>query len=71
VREVTSRRQPLRDTADPRRAGLRRMRTVATLLRALMTVVFVLSATTKLDWPWLPGSYAGKSLNPGVNLPHQ
>jgi uncharacterized membrane-anchored protein YjiN (DUF445 family) len=49
-----SRRQPLRNTADPRRAGLRRMRTIATLLLALMTVVFVLSAITKLDWPWLP-----------------
>jgi hypothetical protein len=53
VHAFTSRRQPLRDTADPRRAGLRRMRTT-TLLLALMAVVFVLSATTKLVWPWLP-----------------
>jgi uncharacterized membrane-anchored protein YjiN (DUF445 family) len=54
VHAFTSRRQSLRDTADPRRAGLRRMRTIATLLLALMTIVFVLSATTKLEWPWLP-----------------
>ena len=42
------------ETVDPRLAGLRRMRTIATLLLVLMTVVFVLTTATKLDWPWLP-----------------
>jgi len=30
------------------------MRTFATLLLALMTLVFILTTATKLDWPWLP-----------------
>jgi len=49
--------------ADPRafeqravtlRRGLRRMRTVATLLLAAMTLLFVLTTMTKYQWPWLP-----------------
>jgi uncharacterized membrane-anchored protein YjiN (DUF445 family) len=54
VRAFTSCQQPLKDTADPRLVGLRRMRTLATLLLVLMTLVFVLTVATKLDWPWLP-----------------
>jgi uncharacterized membrane-anchored protein YjiN (DUF445 family) len=41
-------------SADPRAAGLRRMRLIATLLLALMTVIFVATTVTKVDWPWLP-----------------
>src|SRR5215467_4999502 len=33
---------------------LKRMRALATLLLALMTLVFVLTTVTRLDWPWLP-----------------
>jgi hypothetical protein len=36
------------------RRGLRRMRTVATLLLLLMTAIFVATTMTKLDWPWIP-----------------
>ena len=39
---------------DTRRADLRRMRTIATLLLVLMIVVFVATTVTTLDWPWLP-----------------
>ena len=41
-------------TVDPRIAGLRRMRLVATLLLALMTMVFIATTAVKLDWPWIP-----------------
>jgi uncharacterized membrane-anchored protein YjiN (DUF445 family) len=36
------------------RRGLRRMRTIATLLLALMTAIFVVTTVIKYDWPWLP-----------------
>lgn len=36
------------------RRGLRRMRTVATLLLVLMTAIFIATSVTKVDWPWLP-----------------
>jgi uncharacterized membrane-anchored protein YjiN (DUF445 family) len=36
------------------RRGLRRMRTVATLLLVLMTAIFVATSVAKVDWPWLP-----------------
>ena len=39
---------------DPRIAGLRRMRLVATLLLVLMTLTFVATSAVKLDWPWIP-----------------
>ncbi len=40
--------------ADTRRADLRRMRTIATLLLVLMTMVFVATAALRVDGPWLP-----------------
>jgi uncharacterized membrane-anchored protein YjiN (DUF445 family) len=36
------------------RRGLRRMRTIATLLLLVMTAIFVATTMTKYDWPWLP-----------------
>jgi uncharacterized membrane-anchored protein YjiN (DUF445 family) len=36
------------------RRGLRRMRTVATLLLIAMTIVFVFTTMTHHQWPWLP-----------------
>jgi uncharacterized membrane-anchored protein YjiN (DUF445 family) len=36
------------------RRGLRRMRTIATLLLLAMTVIFVATTMTRYDWPWLP-----------------
>jgi uncharacterized membrane-anchored protein YjiN (DUF445 family) len=45
---------PARDPADPRVAGLRRMRLIATLLLVLMTAIFVATTALKLDWPWVP-----------------
>ncbi len=39
---------------DPRRAGLRRMRLIATLLLLAMCALFVASSMTAQDWPWLP-----------------
>jgi uncharacterized membrane-anchored protein YjiN (DUF445 family) len=42
------------EALDPRRAGLRRMRTVATLLLLAMTLVFVATSLARVDWRWLP-----------------
>src|ERR1700722_15787147 len=39
---------------DPRRAGLRRMRLVATLLLLLMAAIFIGPTVSKVDWPWIP-----------------
>ncbi len=36
------------------RRGLRRMRTVATLLLVLMTAIFIATSVVKVDWVWLP-----------------
>jgi uncharacterized membrane-anchored protein YjiN (DUF445 family) len=36
------------------RRGLRRMRTIATLLLAFMTLIFVATTVAKVDWRWLP-----------------
>jgi uncharacterized membrane-anchored protein YjiN (DUF445 family) len=36
------------------RRGLRRMRTIATLLLLLMTLLFVATTLARVDWPWLP-----------------
>ncbi len=36
------------------RRGLRRMRTIATLLLGVMTLIFIATTMTKYDWPWLP-----------------
>lgn len=36
------------------RRGLRRMRTIATLLLAFMTLIFVATTVAKVDWWWLP-----------------
>src|SRR3984893_13147617 len=41
-------------TVDPRIAGLRRMRLVATLLLALMAVIFRATSVVKVDWLWSP-----------------
>ena len=41
-------------TVDPRRAGLRRMRLVATLLLVLMAAVFIATSMVKVDWIWIP-----------------
>jgi uncharacterized membrane-anchored protein YjiN (DUF445 family) len=45
---------PAKPAIDPRLAGLRRMRLIATLLLAAMTVVFIATSLVKLDWPWIP-----------------
>jgi uncharacterized membrane-anchored protein YjiN (DUF445 family) len=42
------------ERAEMLRRGLRRMRTIATLLLLAMTAIFVATTMTKLDWPWLP-----------------
>jgi uncharacterized membrane-anchored protein YjiN (DUF445 family) len=36
------------------RQGLRRMRTVATLLLCLMALIYIATIEIKYDWPWLP-----------------
>jgi uncharacterized membrane-anchored protein YjiN (DUF445 family) len=41
-------------TVDPRIAGLRRMRVIATLLLVLMTAIFIATSMIKVDWPWIP-----------------
>ena len=48
--EVRAGTEPL----DARRAGLRRMRTIATLLLLAMTLVFVVTSVAEVDWRWLP-----------------
>ena len=42
------------ELVDPRLAGLRRMRTIATLLLLAMTLVFVATSIARVDWAWLP-----------------
>jgi uncharacterized membrane-anchored protein YjiN (DUF445 family) len=54
VRGFTPSPQPYKETVDPRLTGLRRMRLIATLLLVLMTLAFVVTTATKLDWPLLP-----------------
>src|SRR6516162_5144078 len=44
---------PPKGETDPRRAALR-MRLFATLLLVLMTVIFIVTTTVKLNWPWIP-----------------
>jgi uncharacterized membrane-anchored protein YjiN (DUF445 family) len=39
--------------SDERRRGLRRMRTIATLLLILMIALYVLTAASETRWPWL------------------
>ena len=39
--------------SDERRRGLRRMRTIATLLLVLMIALYVLTAASETRWPWL------------------
>ena len=36
------------------RRGLRRMRTIATLLLVFMTLIFIATTMTKYDWAWIP-----------------
>ena len=45
---------PASPAIDPRLAGLRRMRLIATLLLVAMTIVFIATSVVKLDWPWIP-----------------
>ena len=45
---------PSKCETDPRRAALRRMRLLATLLLVLMTAIFIVTTAVKLDWPWIP-----------------
>jgi uncharacterized membrane-anchored protein YjiN (DUF445 family) len=45
---------PPKREMDPRRAALRRMRLLATLLLVLMTAIFIVTTVVKLDWPWIP-----------------
>jgi uncharacterized membrane-anchored protein YjiN (DUF445 family) len=46
--------QRLDRAVDPRLIGLRRMRTIATLLLVAMAAVFVATSLARVDWPWLP-----------------
>lgn len=41
------------DSPDRRRADLRRMRAIATLLLMLMTAIFVVASVVRVEWPWL------------------
>jgi uncharacterized membrane-anchored protein YjiN (DUF445 family) len=43
-----------KDSVDPRLFELRRMRTIATLLLAIMAVIFVACSLTQAPWPWIP-----------------
>ncbi len=46
--------QAIEERAVTLRRGLRRMRTIATLLLVLMTAIFIAATVTKYEWPWLP-----------------
>lgn len=39
---------------DRRRADLRRMRVIATLLLVVMTMIFIVTSAIRLDWSWVP-----------------
>jgi len=43
-----------KDGLDPRLLELRRMRTIATLLLAIMTAIFFACSLMQLPWPWIP-----------------
>jgi uncharacterized membrane-anchored protein YjiN (DUF445 family) len=45
---------PIEERRAMLRRGLRRMRTIATLLLLLMAAIFVATTVTKLDWAWIP-----------------
>src|SRR5215468_4345446 len=51
--EVLRRMPPAGTDRDARIADLRRMRTIATSLLVLMTVIFVATTAARVDWPWL------------------
>jgi uncharacterized membrane-anchored protein YjiN (DUF445 family) len=53
-REAPTALPPPKFETDPRRAALRRMRLLATLLLVLMTAIFIVTTAVKLDWPWIP-----------------
>ena len=46
--------QSVEERREMLRRGLRRMRTIATLLLLAMTAIFIATTVTKLDWVWLP-----------------
>ncbi|HEX3505249.1 MAG TPA: DUF445 domain-containing protein [Xanthobacteraceae bacterium] len=46
--------QSIEERREMLRRGLRRMRTVATLLLLAMTAIFIATTVIKLDWPWIP-----------------
>src|SRR6201999_1586495 len=41
-------------SAEAKLADLKRMRAIALLLLALMTLIFVVTTIVKVDWPWVP-----------------
>src|SRR5271169_1426564 len=45
---------PIEERRAMLRRGLRRMRTIATLLLVLMAAIFVATTMTELDWVWIP-----------------
>src|SRR5271169_3775141 len=45
---------PIEERRAMLRRGLRRMRTIATLLLLLMAAIFVATTVTRLDWVWIP-----------------
>jgi uncharacterized membrane-anchored protein YjiN (DUF445 family) len=51
---VSAPAQPSEERAAMLRRGLRRMRTIATLLLVAMTAIFIATSLAKVDWPWLP-----------------
>ena len=46
--------QSIEERREMLRRGLRRMRTIATLLLLAMTAIFIATTVTKLDWRWIP-----------------
>ena len=46
--------QSIEERREVLRRGLRRMRTIATLLLLAMTAIFIATTLTRLDWPWIP-----------------
>jgi uncharacterized membrane-anchored protein YjiN (DUF445 family) len=46
--------QSIEERREMLRRGLRRMRTIATLLLVAMTAIFIATMVTKFDWAWIP-----------------
>jgi uncharacterized membrane-anchored protein YjiN (DUF445 family) len=54
MRDVSAISAPVIKSPEAKRADLRRMRAIATLLLVAMTAIFIVTTATHAVWPWVP-----------------